>query len=840
MPTSLWTQANGKKIATIQERTTTVINLPVADSSTTTTKISGKLPPGMRLEDNQVLGTPFEVVRNTVFEFCIRATLNDKLEDRTYSIEIQGSDAPEWTTPEGLLEIGKGGSYFILDNSAVDFQLMASDKDTKAGQKLEYFIASKDGELPPGITLTTEGKLVGIVEPILAIEKAAASGVYDTGFYGTTPFDFGVRSSNGYDSFFYDSPRYDISTPTRSPKKLNRYYEFTVSVSDGEVIAKRKFQIYVVGDDFLRADNTIMQIGTGIFTSDVSFVRTPIWLTPSNLGYKRANNYVTLFLDVLDNPNIVGELVYSLQSLNDDGSASVLPDGLTLDSVSGEVAGTIPYQPEVTREFKFTVRATRTIGTEEEEAISDKTFTLTLLGDVNSEINWISGSDLGNVSSNYISTLSIKATTNVPGGQLIYSLVSGNLPPGLSLSFDGEIIGKINPFGTSTNPGITIFDTGDLILDGNTTTMDRKFEFTVEVQDKFKYSRAQKTFTIGVADPDNKDYSSLFMKPFFKKDLRSKYLTFISDPDVFPPESIYRPNDTNFGLQKNLKMLAYAGIETKNVQEYVAATTKNHKRKSYYFGDIKRAVAKTPGTNDIVYEIIYAEIIDPADVAKSKGVVKNKITINNKNKVLVNQVSATPENNDYDSDPVANISITTRSFGDVKYKFGADFDVYGRTVTYSTDVADKIVMATRTSDTVNVDVEIGTPAPYRILPEKGNVIKTDTDAITIDGSSDNVRYISNLTQMRENIKKIGTTEGNFLPLWMRTAQENTIEELGFVAAVPLCYCKPGTSVDVLNRIDNNGFDFKDFNFDIDRYTIDSTTGNSAEQYILFGNYKFNI
>lgn len=44
----------------------------------------------------------------------------------------------------------------------------------------------------------------------------------------------------------------------------------------------------------------------------------------------------------------------------------------------------------------------------------------------------------------------------------------------------------------------------------------------------------------------------------------------------------------------------------------------------------------------------------------------------------------------------------------------------------------------------------------------------------------------------------------------------------------------------LNRIDNNGFDFKDFNFDIDRYTIDSTTGNSAEQYILFGNYKFNI
>ena len=51
---------------------------------------------------------------------------------------------------------------------------------------------------------------------------------------------------------------------TRSPKKLNRYYEFTVSASDGITIAKRKFQIYLVGDDFLRTDNTIMQLATGL------------------------------------------------------------------------------------------------------------------------------------------------------------------------------------------------------------------------------------------------------------------------------------------------------------------------------------------------------------------------------------------------------------------------------------------------------------------------------------------------------------------------------------------------------------------------------------------------
>ena len=33
---------------------------------------------------------------------------------------------------------------------------------------------------------------------------------------------------------------------------------------------------------------------------------------------------------------------------------------------------------------------------------------------------------------------------------------------------------------------------------------------------------------------------------------------------------------------------------------------------------------------------------------------------------------------------------------------------------------------------------------------------------------------------------------------------------------------------------------KQINFDIDRYIIDSTTGNSNEQYILFPNYEYNV
>jgi hypothetical protein len=127
----------------------------------------------------------------------------------------------------------------------------------------------------------------------------------------------------------------------------------------------------------------------------------------------------------------------------------------------------------------------------------------------------------------------------------------------------------------------------------------------------------------------------------------------------------------------------------------------------------------------------------------------------------------------------------------------------------------------------------------RLRPDVSNTYKVDSDALLASQSLDNRKYISNIRNMRDNLKNIGETERNFLPLWMRTAQEDSIQELGFVPAIPLCYCKPGTSKIIANAINFNNFDFSQFNLDIDRYLIDSTTGVSDEQYILFANYNFN-
>lgn len=920
---SLWTKSSGITLATLQERQTTSVSLPLADLNATVTLISGDLPSGMRLEGTRIVGTPYQVPRETIYTFVLRAVLDSKINDRTYKIIIQGADEPDWITPEDLLPVGIYGQYFVLDSAPIDFQLEAIDSDTSAGQTLEYFIGSRDGELPPGIQLTRDGRLVGIVDPILAIEKAAAAGAYDDAPYdyqSKTGYDWSVRPNNGFDSFYYDTTVYGLSVPTRSPKKLNRFYQFTVSVSDGDTIKRRTFRIYVVGDDFFRADTTIMQVGTGVFTADITHVRTPIWITPRDFGYRRANNYVTLKLDIIDPNTLIGVVVYNLSSKNDDGSDSILPPGLTLDSTTGEIAGYTPYQPAVTKEYKFTVNARRievdeevihfqqyvyedtptntlnlkvsklgqyakkAIGLEfsidgyaykvisinttnanydtlnldkpthksltkgdtvdlgrvgvvaQEIAEKAKTFTIKLLGEVDSTIQWLTPANLGSISANYVSTLSVSAQTTVPNANLIYTLESGTLPPGLSLSFDGEIIGKIRSFGTVENKGLTTFDSQTLVLDGNTTTVDRKYLFTIKAQDQFGYSAIQRQFSIIISDPDDKLYSNIYAQPFLTETKRRNYIDLINNGEIFNPEYIYRPNDPNFGLQRRLKMLVYAGIETKAVQEYVAVAAKNHSRKKLKIGEVKTAVAKTPGTDDVVYEVIYLEVIDPYESAK--GDVKKQIKIKNKASQLVNSIKYTPVNELYDALPNT-MQIETRN-GDVTVDFGVALELYLRDYLVTVPISSSFPLELSDGTVINIPFSAGTPVSNKYRPDPANTITADSNAITVDGAEDTVRYISNISHMRDAIKTLGETERNFLPLWMRTAQSDSVNELGFVNAIPLVYCKPGTSQIIKNTIDYYNPNFTQYDFDMDRYIIDGATGNSNEQYILFANYKFNI
>lgn len=887
---NIWLQQSGFDLGTIQERQIVNVTLPTATTDNVEFRIiSGNVPPGLRLVNNALIGSAFEVSRPTTFTFVIRATQNGIISDRTFKLTVEGYDVPQWLTPSGLLKVNPNNrSLFVIDGTYVDFQLQAIDNDLPAGENLEFFIADDDGELPVGLTLMPEGRITGFIDPILALDITAGEGFYDTNFFDTIIYDPGVKAKTGMDTYLYDTTIYDYFDSIRTPRKLNRTYEFRVSVSDGETIVKRHFKIYVVGDDFLRADNAITQIGNGLFTADNTYFRGVVWLTARNLGIKRANNYVSVFLDTFDPNPQAGPVYYELLATNDDLSPSELPPGVLLDHTNGELFGYVPYQPAITKEFKFTVNAikydksaiteteiiislfdTATLGqrsikiypllntkeistlvnntlrigntyyrvnnyqspdvTGHVYALLDldrpltqtivgrdvgnnptqvrrtfvestlsyntvgtrKTFIISVLGEVDSAVRYVTPNNLGSIRANLPSTLSIVAESTVPEAIMSYKVVSGLLPPGLELSISGEIVGKVRQFGNENTPGLTIFDTDRTTFDNADTSFDRSYTFTVLAFDQYRYSAILGDFTISAVDPDDRLYSNIFVRPFQKRDKRTDFYNFISDQTIFTPSKIYRPNDPEFGVQRDLKMLVYAGLETTKVSSYITALKTNIKRRRLRLGDLSISVARQSGSNKPIYEVIYLEVFD--DYENANGVtVSDNIHLSkiNKFKILANQ---------------AKINVTP-----------------------------------------------GTENIWAIdrLRSVNDPLTVDSKSLKISDTDLNIVYPSGIENIRNKLKNIVIedhneyrnliTEREFLPLWMTTQQSARTAANGYVKAVPLCYCIPGEGHYILENIKNSNFDFKSIDYEIDRFIIDSTTGNSESQYLKFNNYKHNV
>jgi len=618
MAKPVWTTTAGS-LGTIQERTTQSFTLSATDA-TSFSLISGSLPGGLRLENGSIVGTPFEVSDTRTSEFVIRASNSEGSIDRTFTLTVEGEDAPFWITPEGTLPVGPQGEYFILNRSIVDYQLSANDTDLLDGEVLEYYLDDLFGELPPGLTLGIDGKLTGIIDAELTVDYKASSTNYDRQQFDLFPYDYG----GGDDG-------------SGAPKYLNRFYEFFVTVSDGVTRARRRFRIFVVNEQNFRADTLAIQADTETFISSATYLRAPLWLTTGNLGIKRANNYVTIPLEVYDPNQFSGTVTYSLVN-NADSTASVLPPGMSIDSTNGVLFGKVPYQPAVTQTYTFTVQVERDDVYSAESVVNTRQFILKIQGEVDSTIRFTSPELLGTLSPNQTSTLQINAETILTNADVRYSFVSGVLPPGLILSGGGELIGKINQFETSSGAadGLTTIDLEDyglksFILDGGTTTVDREFRFTVQARDYYQQSAVEKDFRIAVTADTLTQYSNIYLQPLLPKSKRQYYYDFITNNTIFPDNLLYRGNDPAFGTQNEIKLLLQYGIETLKIEEYVPALVRNFHRKTFRFGDVKIATASDEN-NNIIYDIVYVDIFDDAENAN--GSVNSAVNITNANKSI--------------------------------------------------------------------------------------------------------------------------------------------------------------------------------------------------------------
>jgi hypothetical protein len=92
-----------------------------------------------------------------------------------------------------------------------------------------------------------------------------------------------------------------------------------------------------------------------------------------------------------------------------------------------------------------------------------------------------------------------------------------------------------------------------------------------------------------------------------------------------------------------------------------------------------------------------------------------------------------------------------------------------------------------------------------------------------------------MTMWRNDIEQLGVTKWDYLPLWMRSVQPASRKDLGFITAVPLCFCKVGMADDILLNIKHSNFEFNLLDYTIDRFIINKVIGYDADKYIIFKN-----
>ncbi len=920
MSTVTWISPAAGSLGVITERV--ILDPPIrldatssdAENTVTFTLLAGSLPRGLRLIDGEISGSPIEVSIYTESRFVIRADDGDDIEDRTFKLAVDGADIPQWITNSGFLNVGPGKAYFVLDNARVDFQLEAYDADGTTGNELEYFLMPQGGELPPGLSLSRDGKITGFTDPIFAFDyKIDTSGGYDVNPFDVTPLDFQQIQNNGYDTYLYDNMLYDYSMPDEMPRRLSRIYTFVVSVSDGLNSTTEVFKIYVVTEEFLQADNSIVKVDTNVFTSDGTSNRVPIWITEAELGRFRANNYVTIFLDVYKPPSLPGTISYLTPTTNPGqyllsgtdqvvtghyelsgitptfkytptgpwndtvnytvGEAadvqtiqpgnyfvttqtwvclrnninnapaennmwtrenvtfsnhtftpvntllwetvipettSVFPPGLEFDSVTGQLAGRVPYQSSVTKSYQFTVVAiyypsieyiapytyrgdwnsttiylvndavrynetiyicvsinenklpSNAIYWVSSISTNEKTFTVDVFGEIDSAIEWLTEADLGTIKPNIPSQLSVEARSLLYGGHVSYSMVGGALPVDLEFLPNGIIQGKVKQFADDAGPGLTrFFDeedstrSFDITFDGGLTTFDKIFTFTIRAQDSINFAQADKTFYFTVVAEQDITFVNLSVKAFQPKSKRLLWNNFISDVEIFVPTLMYRYGDPYFSTQSEIKMLVSAGIEQTELGKYVQAMSRNHYRKRILLGNATSAVAKDPTTQEPLYEVVYVEVID-------------------------------------------------------------DFEKNG------VSISDTIELAN------NIDSE-------SLI--SSSRITVDSDIPLVSDEDDQRIFPNSIKNMRSRIADVGEHDRDYLPLWMRSIQPDSRVETGFVKAMVLCYTKPGEAAQILAKIKASGFDFKDLDFEIDRYLIDVWHENIRDKYLAFPQLK---
>jgi hypothetical protein len=606
---------------------------PVSPATTLTYKlISGSLPSGLSLSTvGLISGTPTLVTQNTLSRFTIRVTDNlGNLRDRTFSMNVSGSAIPFFTTPNGSL---------LYTDDSIWTNLLVNYSNPSTSNPV--IVQVKEGALPPGLEIDLLGNIRGYPRPpvvnvttpsvvTFATQTSSSTNLITVtstiGFFVGRPVTFSGTIFGGlsntqqyYVKSIPSSTTFSVSTTVNGSQLL---------LTNGSGLMNTTLPAVSTGQPTIRTYSFTLELtsplggDTGNYTITVRNQNTPTSQGgpgyPPNTRIPTLLNTRPLTFNITNDDPYYGYYIlppvspkqlafmgnfqsgeyfaFKFIGYDFDGDTltyafSDLPTGLTGDTETGWITGTPTLSSNGISSYSFRVGVYKSGN----PAIPSDffLFTYNLRRGITGNVVWSSDSDLGQIYNGTISTLFVRAVSDVT---LNYRLINGTvLPPNLILSSNGQITGRVADQPTNT-----------LLPQGATTD----FSFTIEAYStEYPAVLSSKSFTVTVLQEFDQPTDTLYIQATPSLNDRQILDSLLNNNTLIPPASLYRENDQYFGKASSVIYVHAYGIYASNIQEYLQAVTQNHYWRNITLGELKTAVAKN-SAGEIIYEVVYSEVID--------------------------------------------------------------------------------------------------------------------------------------------------------------------------------------------------------------------------------------
>jgi hypothetical protein len=876
MTSPVWITTPGF-LGTLTERTAINIPFSVQGTATTFSIISGKLPDGVVLQlvttstnsttTGFLIGNPTSVPDTLKSQFVIRASNSHGVADRTFNLDVTSTVDPVWVTASGFLPVGTSGECFAVNEHIVDYQLSAVPNVLFENMKMRYYIADGDGQLPKGLRLTEEGRITGIIDEITIQEEP-----------------IGV-TGNGYDTEKYDRYPYDsaviLENITNRPKYIKKIYQFFVTATDGFNSSRKLFKLQVVDVNSLRADTGYISADARCFQAGNSYLYAPAWLSPANLGIRRAANYQIVRIKTYDPHPELGTVTWVWDNISVNPEIKAVADTQYNTGPSG-----LPVTVRGVVDTFADLPLVNTIG--DLYNVIDETVSYVWNGTSWESANFLPKYNRAGDSIVYLKNLTslpqvgqkFRLDTYVPSAlyDTVYTIssVTGTTTTCLlGIKHSPTIVGTNVIYNTTLKDDIP---DNTILFIGSESQKPPGLELNETSGDLYgqvpyipAYSEDYK-FTIRMIKTDPKTGDQSKSDRVFQLRLQGSVntdLAWITTSTVgtlaagYQSELVVKAAHENFpelGVQYTLVSGELPrGLEFKNDGSIIGKIPYGGTTEVDYYQSTEFSIDEGATTFDRAYTFTVE-----ATNAYRLDTIDQEFTI------LIG-----------DNDPTPFSSVYLRPFmARQRRRSYRDFinnrDIFDPKVLYRpADPAFGLQKDIRM--TLEYGIERLNLAEYVIglqnyfynkrfyfgdvktLPAEDDTGNHVYDIVYVDlidsqlnmmgKSPDNISFlinqglvnlysnsVENWQNSLETIPIYGRSikVDEFLrPRFMRTVQQSTGAPLGFIKAMPICYALPGEGYKIKRKIELSGFDFKMIDFEVDRLIVDQTLDYGGDKYLKF-------